>query len=153
MSYSEAEKNDILRKVIKLTVSIAARGKIGFAPDILIEPALNKANELIEKYQDDPDVDIWRNARLDKYVNHIARNIMVQKCFDYELSEENLEAVNALIEAEAILGDQATDADLATFFDYTPEELDRLRLLAQYLGGIDRDACCKKFYIQYHLND
>lgn len=151
MGYSEAEKNDILYKAIQIAVGIAARTKTGFAPDILIEPVIRKANELIEKYQDRPDIDIWKNARLDYFVSNISRNIMLQNYFDYELSEENFEAVDALIEAENMLGETANDADLFEFFDYTAEELERLRIIAKYLNGIDRQAACKDFAQQYNI--
>lgn len=152
MSYSEAEKNDILYKAIQIAVGIAARTKTGFAPDILIEPVVRTANELIEKYQDQPEIDIWKNARLDYYISNISRNIILQNYFDYELSEENFEAVDALIEAENILGETANDDDLYDFFDYTTEELTRLRIIAKYLNGIDRESTCKDFAQQYNIH-
>lgn len=145
MSYSEEEKRDILGKVLKITIAEATRMKEGFAPDILIEPVLAKAREIIEKYEDDPDVDIWRNARLDKYTTWTISNIMIQNYEEYTLNEENLEAVNALIEAEEMLGENATDEELEDLFDYTPEELARLRILAKYIGGIDREAAFREF--------
>ena len=151
MSYSEAEKNDILYKAIQIAIGIAARTKTGFAPDILIEPAIKKANEFIEKYQDRPNFDIWKNGRLDLYINNISHNIMIQNYFDYELSEDNFEAVDALIEAENILGGKASDKDLFVLFDYTPEELTRLRIIAKYLNGIDRQATCDEFARKYHI--
>ena len=152
MSYSEAEKNDILYRAIQMAVNVATRTEKGFAPDILIEPVVRKANELIEKYQNQPEIDIWKNARLDLYVNNISRNIMIQNYFDYELSEENFEAVDALIEAESMLGATANDADLFEFFDYTPEELERLRIIAKYLNGIDRQSVCKEFAQKYNID-
>ena len=145
MSYSEEEKKDILGKVLKIAIAEATRSKEGFAPDILIEPVLAKAREIIEKYQDDPNIDIWRNARLDKYTTLTARNIIIQNYEEYTLNEENLEAVNALIEAEEMLGANANDEDLIDLFDYTPEELERLRILAKYIGGIDREAAFREF--------
>lgn len=145
MSYSEEEKKDILGKVLKIAIAEATRSKESFAPDILIEPVLAKAREIIERCQDDPDIDIWRNARLDKYTTLTARNIIIQNYEEYTLNEENLEAVNALIEAEEMLGANANDEDLIDLFDYTPEELERLRILAKYIGGIDREATFREF--------
>ena len=145
MSYSEEEKKDILSKVLKITIAEAARMKEGFAPDILIEPVLAKAREIIEKYENDPEVDIWWNARLDKYTTWTIHNIMMENYEEYTLNEENLEAVNALIEAEEMLGENATDEELEDLFDYTPEELARLRILAKYVGGIDREAAFREF--------
>ena len=92
MSYSEEEKKDILSKVLKITIAEAARMKEGFAPDILIEPVLAKAREIIEKYENDPEVDIWWNARLDKYTTWTIHNIMMENYEEYTLNEENLEA-------------------------------------------------------------
>ena len=74
-----------------------------------------------------------------------ARNIIIQNYEEYTLNEENLEAVNALIEAEEMLGANANDEDLIDLFDYTPEELERLRILAKYIGGIDREAAFREF--------
>ncbi len=152
MSYSEEEKNDILCKAIKIASTSAMRSKNGVAPDILIEPVLNVANELIAKYEDDPTIDIWKNARLDRRIKYIIETLMLENYYDYELSEENFEAVNALIEAEEMLGEQTNDADLFDYFDYTPEELERLRILAKYLNGIDRESAYKEFAQKYHLH-
>ena len=152
MRYSEEDKKDILRKVVRLVVNAATRTKPGFAPDIIIEPALTKANELIEKCQNEPDdFDIWRNGRLDLYTSHIARNMIMQNYDEYRLTEENIEAVNALIEAEEMLGDKVSDAELADLFDYTPEELARLRILIKYLNGIDREKAYAEFVKKYEL--
>ncbi len=145
MSYSEDEQKDILQKVLKITIRMAAQGKPGFAPDILIEPAIEQAHNFIKKYQDLKDFDIWLNGRLDYYTRHLIQRLLIEYMYDYELSEENFEAVNALIEAEEMLGEKATDTDLINLFDYTPEELERLRIITQYLNGIDCDEVYKKY--------
>ena len=151
MGYSEEDKKDILRKTLRIVISFAARSKTGFAPDILVDPAIEQAQSFIEKYQDQPDVDIWRNARLDYYTQHLVQKLFIENLFDYELSDENFEAVDALIEAETMLGENASDEQLAELFDYTPEELARLRILAKYLNGIDKEAAYREFSKKYGL--
>lgn len=152
MSYSEDEQKDILEKVLKITIRMAMQGKLGFAPDILVEPAIKQARDFIEKYQDQTNFDIWRNGRLDYYTRYLVQKLRIEYMYDYELSEENFEAVNALIEAEEMLGDKAADADLFDYFDYTPEELERLRIIAEYLNGIDFDATYKKFTKKFEIS-
>lgn len=151
MSYSEEDQKDILRKVLQIAIRNATLGKVGFAPDILIDPAIQQAYKMLEKYQDQEDFDIWKNGRLDLYTNQLTRNMIIQNLYDYELSEENFEAVNALIEAEEMLGANANDDNLIDLFDYTPEELERLRILAKYLNGIDRDIVFKEFAQKYDI--
>ena len=144
MSYSAEEKRDILQKVIKMTLRIS-RNKPGYAPDFFIESALEQAKQLINKNQDHPEIDIWKQARLDYYTQHLVRKLIIEYHYDYELSEDNFEAVNALIEAEEMLGAKATDDDLRELFDYTNEELNRLRIIAKYLNGVDPDSVYKEF--------
>ena len=144
MSYTAEEQRDILSKVIKITLRYASR-KPGYAPDFFIESALQQAREFIEKYQDRPDIDIWRQGRLDLYTDHLIRKLLIEYSYDYELSEENFEAVNALIEAEEMLGAKASDDELHELFDYTDEELERLRIIAKYLNGVDADLVYQQF--------
>lgn len=152
MGYSEEQKREILSKTLQMVISLAKRfGKTGFAPDILIEPAIQQAQEFIEKYQDQPDVNIWRNARLDRYTQHLVQKLIIENLYDYELSDENLEAVDALIEAEEMLGTNANDDELEELFDYTPEELARLRILAKYFDGIDKEVVYREFSKKYGL--
>jgi hypothetical protein len=152
MGYSEEQKREILSKTLRIVISLAKKvGKTGFAPDILIEPTMHQAQEFIEKYQDQPDIDIWRNARLDYYTQHLVRKLIIENLYDYELSEENFEAVDALIEAEEMLGDHDSDEELEELFDYTPEELTRLRIIAKYFDGIDREAVYREFSKKYGL--
>lgn len=152
MGYSEEQKREILSKTLRIVISLAKKvGKTGFAPDILIEPTMLQAQEFIEKYQDQPDIDIWRNARLDYYTQHLVRKLIIENLYDYELSEENFEAVDALIEAEEMLGDHDSDEELEELFDYTPEELTRLRIIAKYFDGIDREAVYREFSKKYGL--
>lgn len=152
MGYSEEQKREILSKTLRIVISLAKKvGKTGFAPDILIGPTMLQAQEFIEKYQDQPDIDIWRNARLDYYTQHLVRKLIIENLYDYELSEENFEAVDALIEAEEMLGDHDNDEELEELFDYTPEELTRLRIIAKYFDGIDREAVYREFSKKYGL--
>ncbi|MDO4219923.1 MAG: hypothetical protein Q4D22_01700 [Candidatus Saccharibacteria bacterium] len=152
MGYSEEQKREILSKTLRIVISLAKKvGKTGFAPDILIESTMRQAQEFIEKYQDQPDIDIWRNARLDYYTQHLVRKLIIENLYDYELSEENFEAVDALIEAEEMLGDHDSDEELEELFDYTPEELTRLRIIAKYFDGIDREAVYREFSKKYGL--
>ncbi len=151
MGYSEDYKREILQKVLRMVINLSTRSKTGFAPDILIEPTIAQAQEFIEKYQNQPDIDIWKNARLDYYTLHMVQKIMIENMFDYELSDENFEAVDALIEAEEMLGDRSTDDELEELFDYTPEELTRLRIIAKYFNGIDKEAVYREFSKKYGL--
>ncbi len=141
---------EILRKVIRMTIAYAGKK---FAPDVLIEPALERAKELITEYKKKPDMDIWRNGRLDLYIRHLVQNFIFDpgNREDYELSDENFEAVDALIEAEDMLGDKVSDAELMECFDYTAEELARLRIIAKYLNGIDREKAYQEFSKKYGL--
>lgn len=143
----ESEK-DVIKKAILIAVSSVNKK---FAPDALMEPVIQKAREMYAEYKDKPDRDIWKNGRLDIYIKDIVRRHIADTGFreDYELSEENFEFVDALIEAEEMLGDNASDEELIDMFDYTPEELARLRIIAKYLNGIDREIvyaeCAQKY--------
>ena len=64
---------------------------------------------------------------------------------------ENLEAVENLKEAEEMLGDKVSDRELFLMFDYEPEELKRLRILAKYTGKLDADEIYHTFAKKYHL--
>ena len=145
----ESEK-EVIRKAI--LIAIASVNK-KFAPDALIEPVIRKAREMYAEYKDKPDRDIWKNGRLDIYVKDIVRRHIADTGFreDYELSEENFEFVNALIEAEEMLGDHASDEELCNLFDYTPEELERLRILTKYIDGIDREKAYAEFAKKYKV--
>ena len=148
MSYTAEEKRDILVNVIKIALRYT-RTKPGYAPDFFVDAAIQQAKEFIEKYQDQPEIDIWKQARLDYYTQYLARKLLVEYSYDYELSDENFEAVNALIEAEEMLGAKASDDDLYDLFDYAPEELERLRIIAEYLTGIDAERTTDKFIQKY----
>ena len=145
----ESEK-EVLQKAIK----IALRG-VGkkYAPDALIEPVIECAREKYAEYKDKPELDIWKNGRLDLHIRHIVQRHIADTGFreDYELSDENFEFVDALIEAEEMLGENASDAELIDMFDYTPEELARLRIIAKYLNGIDYDKAYTEFAKKYGL--
>ena len=148
MSYSAEEKKDILQKVIKITLRVT-RNKPGYAPDFFIAATVRQALDFIEKYQDQSDIDIWRQARLDYYTKHLIQKLIIEYGYDYELSDENFEAVSALIEAESMLGEKSNDADLCDLFDYTEDELERLRIIAKYLNGIDTDDTFNKLSKKY----
>ena len=145
----ESEK-DVIKKAIYIAITSVNKK---FAPDALIEPVIQKAREMYTEYKDKPELDIWKNGRLDLYVKDIVRRHIADTGFreDYELSDENFEFVDALIEAEEMLGDNASDEELINMFDYTPEELARLRIIAKYLNGIDRDKAYADFAKQYGL--
>ena len=66
---------EILRKVIRITIAYAGKK---LAPDVLIEPALERAKELIAEYKKKPDMDIWRNGRLDLYIRHLVHNFILK---------------------------------------------------------------------------
>ena len=145
----ESEK-EVLQKAIKLALRSVDNK---FAPDALIEPVIECARKMYAEYKDKPDLDIWKNGRLDLHIRHIVQRHIADTGFreDYELSDENFEFVDALIEAEEMLGDHASDEELIDMFDYTPEELTRLRIIAKYLNGIDREKAYKEFAKKYGL--
>ena len=147
---SMESENEIIRKAIQIALSYVQNK---FAPDPLIEPVIAKAREMYAEYKDKPDQDIWRNGRLDLYIKHIVQRHIADEGFreDYELSDTNFEFVDALIEAEEMLGDKADDDTLIDLFDYTPEELERLRIIAKYFGGIDRQKALAEFVKKYGL--
>ena len=62
----------------------------------------------------------------------------------YDVLEQMVNLVS--IDSKFDLGkENATDEELEDLFDYTPEELARLRILAKYIGGIDREAAFREF--------
>lgn len=145
--YMESEK-DVIKKAILIALSSVNKK---YAPDAFMESVIQTAREMYAEYKDQPDRDIWKNGRLDLRVRDIVRRHIADTGFreDYELSDENFEFVDALIEAEEMLGDNATDEELINMFDYTPEELARLRIIAKYLNGIDREKAYKEFAQKY----
>ena len=152
MSYSESEKRDILEKVLVLSLQhLLRRRKDRYAPDFFIEATMKQAQEFIEKYNDQSEIDIWRQGRLDLYTRHLLTKLIIETDQDYILSDENFELTNALLEAEEMLGEHASDEELIDLFDYTPEELARLRIIAQYFGEPDYDTCLQRFKKKYKL--
>ena len=150
--YTEEQIRDIKRKVLHTTIRrLTVHLHTKFAPDFFIEQTMAQANEFIERYKDKPDIDIWRNGRLDLYTVRLVNSLIIQFRFDYELSRENLEAVENLKEAEEMLGDKVSDRELFLMFDYEPEELKRLRILAKYTGKLDADGIYHTFAKKYHL--
>ena len=145
----ESEK-EVLQKSVKIAIQTVGKK---YAPDAIIEPVIQRAREMYAEYKNKPDLDIWKNGRLDLYIRDIVRRHIADTGFreDYELSDENFEFVDALIEAEEMLGDNATDEELINMFDYTPEELARLRIVAKYLNGIDREKAYAEFAKKYGL--
>ena len=145
----ESEK-EVVQKAIRIALS--AIGK-KFAPDAVMDDIVAKAREMYAEYKEKPELDIWKNGRLDLYIKHIVQRYIADTGFreDYELSDENFEFVDALIEAEEMLGDNASDEELIDMFDYTPEELERLRILAKYLNGVDRERAYAEFAKKYGL--
>ena len=145
----ESEK-EVIQKAIRIALS--AIGK-KYAPDAFMDDVVAKAREMHAEYKEKPDRDIWKNGRLDIYIKDIVRRNIADPGFreDYELSDENYEFVDALIEAEEMLGDQADDETLIDMFDYTPEELARLRIIAKYFGGVDREKAYKEFAKKYKV--
>jgi|GEM_PF-3299890 hypothetical protein len=150
--YTEEQIRDIKRKVLHTTIRrLAVHLHTKFAPDFFVEQTMAQADEFIERYKDKPDIDIWRNGRLDLYTVRLVNSLIIQFRFDYELSRENLEAVENLKEAEEMLGDKVSDRELFLMFDYEPEELKRLRILAKYTGKLDADEIYHTFAKKYHL--
>ena len=150
--YTEEQIRDIKRKVLHTTIRrLTVHLHTKFAPDFFIEQTMAQADEFIERYKDKPDIDIWRNGRLDLYTVRLVNSLIIQFRFDYELSRENLEAVENLKEAEEMLGDKVSDRELFLMFDYEPEELKRLRILAKYTGKLDADEIYHTFAKKYHL--
>lgn len=151
MGYSETEKHDILEKVLSFSLKqLLARSPQKYAPDYFIAATMKQAQEFIEKYANQ-DIDIWRQGRLDLYTRHLLTKLIIETDNDYVLSDENFEAANALLEAEEMLGENPSDAELADLFDYTPEELARLRIITQYFNGADYDGCLQRFKKKYGL--
>lgn len=152
MSYSESEKRDILTNVLIMSLkTLLKRSNRQYAPDFFIEATMRQAQEFIDKYNDQPEIDIWRQGRLDLYTRHLLTKLIIETDEDYVLSDENFEFANALLEAEEMLGEHASDEELINHFDYTPEELARLRIIAQYFGEPDYDACLQRFKKKYKL--
>ncbi len=152
MSYSESEKRDILTNVLIMSLkTLLKRSNKQYAPDFFIEATMRQAQEFIDKYNDQPEIDIWRQGRLDLYTRHLLTKLIIETDEDYVLSDENFEFANALLEAEEMLGEHASDEELINHFDYTPEELARLRIIAQYFGEPDYDACLQRFKKKYKL--
>ena len=150
--YTEEQIRDIKRKVLHTTIRrLTVHLHTKFAPDFFIEQTMAQADEFIGRYKDKPDIDIWRNGRLDLYTVRLVNSLIIQFRFDYELSRENLEAVENLKEAEEMLGDKVSDRELFLMFDYEPEELKRLRILAKYTGKLDADEIYHTFAKKYHL--
>ena len=136
----ESEK-DILQKAIRLALTSADKD---FAPDAIIDSVITEVRAHPE---------VWQNGHLKEHVKEIVDHFLDDPGFreDYELSDENFECVDALIEAEEMLGDQADDETLIDMFDYTPAELKRLRIIAKYLNGVDREKAYKVFAKKYGL--
>ena len=152
MSYSESEKRDILTNVLIMSLkTLLKRSNKQYAPDFFIEATMRQAQEFIDKYNNQPEIDIWRQGRLDLYTRHLLTKLIIETDEDYVLSDENFEFANALLEAEEMLGEHASDEELINHFDYTPEELARLRIIAQYFGEPDYDACLQRFKKKYKL--
>ena len=152
MGYSESEKRDILEKVLIFSLqTLLKRSPKQYAPDFFIDATMKQAQEFIAKYGDRPEIDIWRQGRLDLYTRHLLMKLMIETDEDYVLSDDNFEAANALLEAEEMLGDKVSDAELTDCFDYTPEELARLRIIIQYFGGADYDSCLQRFKKKFKL--
>ncbi len=152
MSYSETDRRDILTNVLIMSLkTLLKRSNKQYAPDFFIEATMKQAQEFIDKYNDQPEIDIWRQGRLDLYTRHLLTKLIIETDEDYVLSDENFEAANALLEAEEMLGEHASDQELAEFFDYTPEELARLRIIAQYFGDADYDNCLQRYKKKYKL--
>ncbi len=150
--YTDEQKRDILLQVMKVALRDATRARgTKYAPDFFVDEAIKQAFKIIEKYEHQPEVDIWKNARLDLYTRHLLTRLFLEYGEEYELNEENLELASNLIEAEAMLGGKGTDEDLYEMFDYTAEELERLRIIAKYFGGIDNDAVIAEFSKKYGL--
>ena len=131
--------------------TLLKRSNRQYAPDFFIEATMRQAQEFIDKYNDQPEIDIWRQGRLDLYTRHLLTKLIIETDEDYVLSDENFEFANALLEAEEMLGEHASDEELINHFDYTPEELARLRIIAQYFGEPDYDACLQRFKKKYKL--
>ena len=64
---------------------------------------------------------------------------------------KNIEAVENLKDAEEMLGDKVSDRELFLMFDYEPEELERLRILAKYTGKLDTEEIITNFNKKYNL--
>ncbi len=150
--YTREQIRDIKRKVLRVTIRrLTIHLHTKYAPDFFIEQAMAQADRFIERYKDQPDVDIWRNARLDQYTIRLINNLVIQYHYDYELSRENLEAVENLKEAEEMLGDKVSDHELFLMFDYDEDELKRLRTLAKYTSRLNSDEIYNIFAKKYHL--
>lgn len=150
--YTREQIRDIKRKVLHITLRrLMVHMHTKYAPDFFVEQTMAQADEFIEKYKNQPDIDIWRNARLDYYTVRLINSLVIQFRFDYELSRENLEAVENLKEAEEMLGDNASDHELFLMFDYDKDELKRLRTLAKYVDKTDADEIYNIFIKKYHL--
>ena len=150
--YTKEQIRDIKRKVLRVTIRrLMVHMHTKYAPDFFVEQAIAQADRFIERYKDQPDVDIWKNARLDQYTVRLINNLIIQYRFDYELTRENIEAVENLKEAEEMLGDKVSDRELFLMFDYEPEELERLRILAKYTGKLDTEEIITDFNKKYNL--
>ena len=150
--YTREQILDIKRKVLRITIRRLTMRPTKYAPDYIVERTMEQADEFIEKYKDQPEIDIWRQARLDYYTIHLINKLIIEYSFDYELSRFNIEAVENLKEAEAMLGDQCSDEELFLMFDYSPEELKRLRILEKYLDQDYNDKDIYQLFAQkYHL--
>ena len=150
--YTREQIRDIKRKVLRITIRrLTMQVHAQYAPDFFVEQTMAQADKFIEKYRHQPEVDIWRNARLDYYTIHLLNKLIIEHCYEYEISRYNSEAVENLKEAEDMLGDQLSDEELILMFDYTPEELARLRILAKYPDEIDADQAYTEFAQKYHL--
>ena len=150
--YTKEQIRDIKRKVLRVTIRrLMVHMHTKYAPDFFVEQTMAQADRFIERYKDQSDMDIWWNARLDQYTVRLVNNLVIQYRFDYELSRENLEAVQNLKEAEEMLGDKVSDYELFLMFDYEPEELERLRILAKYADKYDAEQIFADFCKKYHL--
>lgn len=150
--YTEEQIRDIKRKVLRVTIRrLMVHMHTKYAPDFFVEQAMAQADRFIERYKDQPDVDIWKNARLDQYTVRLINNLIIQYRFDYELTRENIEAVENLKDAEEMLGDKVSDRELFLMFDYEPEELERLHILAKYTGKLDTEEIITDFNKKYNL--
>ena len=150
--YTREQIRDIKRTGLHITLRrLMVHMHTKYAPDFFVEQTMAQADEFIEKYKNQPDIDIWRNARLDYYTVRLINSLVIQFRFDYELSRENLEAVENLKEAEEMLGDNVSDHELFLMFDYDKDELKRLRTLAKYVDKTDADEIYNIFIKKYHL--
>lgn len=73
---NEAER-EILEKVLIITLrEVLVHREQKYNPDFFVKATLCQAKEMIAKYAERPEVDIWKNARLDLFTHHLITKII-----------------------------------------------------------------------------